>query len=252
MYKILANTLFLGKKVIYMPSCHSTNDIGLEMIRKHDTMEGTVIISDEQTKGRGQRGNAWISEPGQNLILSLLLAPRFLKPSDQFSLNMAISLAVRQTVINFLPDCNCQVKWPNDVYIGSSKVAGILIESSIRGMSIEAAVIGIGMNVNQKNFGELKATSLAVKLNANLNKKEAFVNLIANIEAYYLKLKANRLKDLKEEYLRHLLGYQVEARYKAEYEFLGTIKSLDDNGLLGISVDGRVQKFNFKEVEHIL
>ena len=131
-----------------MPSCHSTNDIGLEMIRKPDIIEGTVIISDEQTMGRGQRGNAWVSESGQNLMLSLILAPRFLKPSDQFFLNMAISLAVRETVINFLPESNCQVKWPNDVYLNGVKLAGILIDLEGQALEPSHSVIGIGLNVN--------------------------------------------------------------------------------------------------------
>lgn len=252
MYKILANTLFLGKKVIYMPSCHSTNDIGLEMIRKPDIIEGTVIISDEQTKGRGQRGNAWVSEAGQNLMLSLILQPRFLKPSDHFFLNMAVCLAVRATVVDFLYESKCQVKWPNDVYIGKSKVAGILIENSVRGNSIDSAVIGIGMNVNQKNFGVLKATSLRNELNDDLEKQRVFASLITNIEIYYLKLKARRLKEIKEEYLQYLFGYQTSMRFKSEYEFLGIIESVDDSGLLSIMVDGSVKKFNFKEIEFIL
>lgn len=235
-----------------MPSCHSTNDIGLEMMRKTDTIEGTVIISDEQTNGRGQRGNGWVSEPGQNIMLSLILRPKFLKPSDHFFLSMAVSLAVRVTVDDFLSESTCQVKWPNDVYIGKSKVAGILVENSVRGDSIDSAVIGIGMNVNQKNFGMLKATSLRNELNDNLDKQRVFASLIANVEVYYLKLKAKRLQEIKEEYLQYLLGYRTLMRYKGEYEFLGSIESVDDSGLLSIMVDGCMKEFNFKEIEFIL
>lgn len=235
-----------------MPSCHSTNDIGLELARKPDIIEGTVIISDEQTKGRGQRGNTWVSEAGQNLILSLILQPRFLKPSDHFFLNMAVSLAVRATVVDFLPESICQVKWPNDVYVGSSKVAGILIENSVRGNSIDSSVIGIGININQRKFEGLSATSLGKELNENFEKQLVFERLVTNIEAYYLKLKSRRSTEVKEEYLQYLLGYQTLGRYKSEYEFLGSIESVDDSGILSIRVDDSIRKFNFKEVEFIL
>ena len=89
-------------------------------------------------------------------------------------------------------------------------------------------------------------------LDQDLNKQEVFEKLIINIEAYYLKLKAEHFEYIKEEYLQHLLGYQTQLRYKSEYEFLGTIKSVDDSGLLSVLVDGRIRKFNFKEIEHIL
>ena len=78
MYKILAKTLFLGKEVVYMPSCHSTNDIALQQIKKPDTREGLIVITDDQTQGRGQRGNQWKSEPNSNLTFSVILKPTFL------------------------------------------------------------------------------------------------------------------------------------------------------------------------------
>ncbi|OEK05661.1 biotin--[acetyl-CoA-carboxylase] ligase [Roseivirga misakiensis] len=254
MYKILANTLFLGKKVIYMPSCHSTNDLGLQIIQNTDTIEGTVIVTDDQKKGRGQRGNSWISEPNKNLMLSIILKPSFVKPADHFVLNMAVSLGVRATIADFLPSTTCNVKWPNDLFIGRSKIAGILIENSVRSGSIENSVIGIGLNVNQLDFGGLEATSL---LSENGGKKEfdrihVFEQLISNIEAQYLKVKSNKTQELKEYYLQHLLGFKQSMKFKSEYDFEGIIEGIDSNGRLMVGVNGKVEVFDFKEIEFLL
>jgi len=235
-----------------MPSCHSTNDIGLQLIQKTDTIEGTVIISDEQTHGRGQRGNSWISEAGSNLMMSLILKPTFLKPSSHFSLNMVISLAVRATVVDLIPNALCQVKWPNDIYIGKKKIAGILIENTVRGESIDFSVIGVGLNVNQYDFGKLSATSLSSEQGEPIDIKHVFERLVMNIEAYYLKLKAGRVQEIQAEYLQHLLGYQKLLKFKSEYDFDGIIQSVDELGHLLVKVNGSVKKFDFKEIEFLL
>ena len=160
MYKILANSLFLGKKVIYMPSCHSTNDIAMEMARKSDIPEGTVIITDDQLKGRGQRGNEWVTAAGKNITMSIVLKPNFVKASSQFSLNMAISLAVNATVKQLLSEINCSVKWPNDVLVNRKKISGILIENSLSGKNLDYSIVGVGLNVNQPIINGISATSL--------------------------------------------------------------------------------------------
>ncbi len=95
MYKILANTLFLGKDIHFLPDCHSTNDITLQAIRQKEVQEGSIFITNHQTRGKGQRGNTWETKPGENLTFSLVLQPRFLDLSEQFLLNIAISNAIR-------------------------------------------------------------------------------------------------------------------------------------------------------------
>jgi len=113
MYKILANTVFLGKDVIYLTECHSTNDEALERLRRREIAEGSIVITDHQTKGRGQRGSTWQSDSGQNLTFSLLVQPNFLAPSEQFFLNMIISLAVVELLSDYAGDL--KIKWPNDI-----------------------------------------------------------------------------------------------------------------------------------------
>ncbi len=90
MYKIPANTLFMGKNLVYVPECHSTNTLALELSQRTSVAEGTIVITDNQTNGRGQRGNEWFSEPYKNLTFSLIVKPTFLKPIDQFNLTILL------------------------------------------------------------------------------------------------------------------------------------------------------------------
>ena len=130
MYKILANTVFLGKDIIYLTECHSTNDEALERLRRREISEGSIIFTDNQTKGRGQRGNVWLSQAGMNITFSLLLKPNFLIPSEQFYLNMIISLSVVELFLGYSDDM--KIKWPNDIlHQSDGKIGGILIENII-------------------------------------------------------------------------------------------------------------------------
>jgi BirA family biotin operon repressor/biotin-[acetyl-CoA-carboxylase] ligase len=117
MYKILANTIFLGKDVLFLPECHSTNDIALQRIRQGNAKEGSIIICEHQTQGKGQRGNTWEAEKGSNLTFSLVLQPDFLDLSEQFYLNMMVSNAIRRLLHDYVP--SLKVKWPNDLVVPS-------------------------------------------------------------------------------------------------------------------------------------
>ena len=251
MYKILANTLFLGKEIIYMPSCHSTNDIAMQLIKEADTREGTVVITDDQTHGRGQRGNQWISEPGSNLIMSLILKPKFLRPQDQFALNILASVSVQEAINHFMPEAHVKVKWPNDVLINGKKSSGILIENSIQGNSIGHSVIGIGVNINQKVLSFEKATSLLLQLGKEIIIHDFLEVLMMLIEQNYLVLKNGAFNQLKAKYMQHLFGYKVERNYRAEYLFTGQIEDVDDIGRLIMSTSKGIKSFDFKEIEFI-
>ena len=117
---------------------------------------GDVVITHCQTAGRGQRGNTWEAEPGRNLTFSLLLRPVGLLPAQQFTVSEIVALAVADTLRSFLgdavPPAAVSIKWPNDIYVGDRKIAGILIENTISGNAISHSVAGIGLNVNQRRF----------------------------------------------------------------------------------------------------
>lgn len=252
MYKILASTLFLGKEVIYMPSCHSTNDIAQELVRKYDKSEGTIVITDEQTKGRGQRGNNWDTEAGKNLTFSLILKPRFLNATKQFYLNMAVSLAIAESVETQLKSDQIQIKWPNDLLINKHKVCGILIENSLAGSVIGSSVVGVGLNVNQENFALPFATSLRQVSGEQYELTAYLEKLVLLLEKYYLILKAGDFTSLKEQYFARLYGYKSAIKLKCEYEFVGQIIDLDEYGRLVVEEKDSRHVFDFKEVRFIL
>jgi BirA family transcriptional regulator, biotin operon repressor / biotin---[acetyl-CoA-carboxylase] ligase len=255
LYNIQPNTLFTGKLIKYLPSCHSTNDIAVQMIQSENMVfEGTVIITDNQTAGRGQRGNIWEASTGENLTFSLILKPNFLKASDQFQLNVAVSMGVFDFLNEFI-DENLKVKWSNDIYYGDNKMGGILIENSLQGYQIGYSIIGIGLNINQTEFTNEKATSLK-KITQNPLKydlSELLKKLLENIEINYLRIKNNQYDSLKIKYLANLYRFQ-EYHYfrKNGQQFLGQIVGIDETGKLGIESDGNVIYFDFKEMEFVI
>ncbi len=128
------NTLFIGKDLRYLPMCQSTNLTALELIENDDYFEGTTLITDHQTAGRGQQGNTWEAEKGQNITLSVILAPRHLHSSEQFFLNMAVTLAIHDFLQSFLENPKLlKIKWSNDLLYHSQKISGILIHNIISG-----------------------------------------------------------------------------------------------------------------------
>lgn len=255
MYNIQPNTLFTGKLIKYLPSCHSTNDIAVQMIQSENMVfEGTVIITDNQTAGRGQRGNTWEASMGENLTFSLILKPNFLKASDQFQLNVAISMGVFDFLSEFI-DENLKVKWSNDIYYGDKKMGGILIENSLQGYQIGHSIIGIGLNINQTEFANERATSLK-KISQNPLKydlSELLKKLLESIEVNYLKIKNNNYESLRIRYLENLYRFEEYHYFRKNGQpFLGQIVSIDESGKLGIETDGNVIYFDFKEVEFVI
>ncbi len=136
--------------VVWLKEVDSTNNYFKEWLRRESLEEGTTVVADYQIRGRGQRGNGWSSEKGKNLLFSLLLYPKGVKANEQFILSRIASLAVKRVLDRFTGDV-C-IKWPNDIYWKEEKIAGMLIENELLGGEITHSVVGIGINVNQRNF----------------------------------------------------------------------------------------------------
>ena len=134
--------------IIWLDSIDSTNEEAKRHISDIDNL--SVLSAYEQTEGRGQRGNTWTSTPGENLMFSVVLKNPKISAKDQFGINEITSLSV----VDFLSQhgISARIKWPNDIYVGSKKICGILIENSLRGSGISSSIIGIGLNINQRNF----------------------------------------------------------------------------------------------------
>lgn len=249
MYKILANTIFLGKDVLFLPECHSTNDMAMQLVRQGKANEGSIVICDHQTQGKGQRGNTWEVEKGKNLTFSLVLRPGFLDLSQQFFLNMVVSNAIRKLLQDYLPDL--KVKWPNDLVVpGEGKIGGILIENLVGSEGWEYAVVGIGLNVNQKEFAVPTACSLAKVTGSYFDLQEIFRLMIIQLEQGYLALKKGKISEIQSEYIRYLYLLGEKSVFKvAGDDFLGQIVGITGTGSLQVEAEnGQLRSFGLKEI----
>lgn len=251
MYNSIQDTLIIGKKVIYLPTCHSTNDIAAEIVHAGLFDEGTIVITDNQVKGRGQRGTEWVANPGQNLTFSVILTPGFLPVGDQFLLSQAVALGIRAYAAKYVNDS--KVKWPNDVQVNGKKVCGVLIENSIQGSSISSSVVGIGVNINQKEFSNSYATSIGKETGRQFILGDEFHKLLRCLDAFYADLKLNALHDrIRADYLTNLYGYDHPVRFKHKNRVLeGTVSHVTQQGKLVMQLlsESGTLEVGLKEIE---
>ena len=231
-----------------MPECHSTNTLALQLCQNSGPAEGTLVITPNQTAGRGQRGNGWEAEPGKNFTFSLILKPATLALKDQFYLNIFTSLALR----DYLTAIGCttfRVKWPNDIYVGSKKICGILVESQISGNKFSHVVVGIGLNVNQQKFDTETATSLSVLTGIQFDLQAELERLLKFLEARYLQLREGKMALLMEDYLKVLYGLNTPLSFEVDGVLAeGMIMGVDESGRLRVLIEGRERVFGVKEV----
>ncbi len=250
------STLFIGNNTIRLPIVGSTNGFAQELVKKESVPEGTIIIANEQSQGRGQRGNTWLSEAGKNLTFSLILHPTSLSADNQFLLTQTISLALVDFIENEIGDKHqIKIKWPNDILAGNKKIAGILIENSLRGTEISSSIIGIGINIQQENFENLGATSLQLLSPKKYDLQNCLDSLCSLLEARYLQLLSRNKEELKKSYLKKLYRLNEEALYEiAGKKLYGKIIGVDASGklLLALTENFKVLELNFKEIKFIL
>ncbi|MDD3875118.1 MAG: biotin--[acetyl-CoA-carboxylase] ligase [Bacteroidales bacterium] len=246
-------SIFKEEHIFHFDSLTSTNDYAVSMLdsSKEDAF---VIVTGEQTKGKGQSGNVWLSEKGKNLILSLVLKPDFLKIEDQFQLNKITSLAVRDFCMEQTQNmCQVYIKWPNDIYLNNKKTAGILIENFIVGSEYKHAVIGIGININQVKFPpEIpNATSIANETAAYINLETALTNFINHFEKWLKLLKNNETEEIHKEYLKSLYQLGTLANYSFKNTMIkAQITGVDNFGRLALCKDnGELIFCNMKEIK---
>jgi len=247
------STLFVGQNLIKLLAVDSTNSFLKRMVSNSEPLpEGTVIMAENQFSGRGQVESTWHAEPGKNLTFSILLTPSFLPVQQQFTLNMAISVAIQRALGN-VTGPGLTVKWPNDIYYGDQKIGGMLIENILSGSRIKACIVGIGINVNQEVFDDHlngRAGSIFQILHKNVNLISLLAEICSHIEAAYLKLKSGNYTTLKEEYLNFLYRFKVKANYRQNGEiFEGRIIDVSDQGLLSMETEKGLMTYNFKEIE---
>jgi BirA family biotin operon repressor/biotin-[acetyl-CoA-carboxylase] ligase len=183
----------------------STNLSAIEMLSKDRPDEGTVIMTDHQTKGKGTDNNSWESEKGKNLTFSLILYPAFFA-DQQFILNKAISLGIYDFLDAELPDQKVSIKWPNDIYIGDEKVCGILIQNSVMGNKLDYVVAGIGLNVNQTIFTSDAPNPVSMKIATGMeyNLDDILQKLLQSIFNRYAQVKPETSGIIENNYQKAL------------------------------------------------
>lgn len=242
-------THFVGHPTIRLKTVDSTNKYAANYMSLSEWSEGTVILSEHQTQGKGRNNKNWNSAEGENLLMSLMLKPHFLLAHEAFQLSMAMALAVCSTVSSFGVK-NVSVKWPNDVYVGEKKIAGILIENQIRGKFVQSSIIGIGMNVNQKDGLEERATSINSELNSNLAIEGVFERICLELEKQYLVLRSNA-DVIVETYNNELFAKGIPRVYLFNELQNAVLLSVERNGLARFSSTEGEKKYDIDAVKWI-
>ena len=210
-----------------------------------------VVSSYHQRKGRGQIGNTWWSEPYQNLAISIVLLPDFLAAKNQFLLNQAISLGVYDTV-KACTDGEVRIKWPNDIYVGNRKVAGILIQNSLSSTKIQTSIIGVGINVNQEAFPSdiPNPTSFFLESTKKFDLDQVRNVICQKIEAWYLQLKDGNIEALQQAYLDRMFWYGEEQSFRRADQslFKGVIKGVQNSGKLIVASEKGEEYFDLKAI----
>ena len=250
MFKNFSGTRFIGSQVIYLPKCHSTNDLAAEFIREGKSKEGLIIISDYQSSGRGQGNNTWDSEDGKNLTFSIILTPQLLKAHKNFMLGMAVIVGIYDG-LDSLPLPGIRIKWPNDIYYDNKKLGGILIENIVRKSHIGASVAGIGINVNQERFTLPKAISLRQIRRTDTDREKLFESIIYAVDHRYGQLHDHQFYNLRKDYNRALYRIHENCRFRAGEEFTGRISGVDDFGRLIVATGNGSRAFDAKEIEYL-
>ncbi len=245
------NTLFVGKVSLVEPTLASTNDHAISLLRQGPLLEGTLIYAIDQQNGRGQRGNEWHSAPGKNCTISIVLQPRMERLDAHFYLNKAVAVALCDTIRQWLPEA--RLKWPNDIYVGDRKIAGVLIENLFSGKKIKHSVLGIGVNVNQRTFGDglARATSIVNETGQELDLQAFIASLCKHIEVRYLSFLDGQFEVLQGDYLRRLYRYEEVHLYQTkEGKLLAKIVDVNEQGQLVLQSDLGQTAYNFKELAY--
>lgn len=245
--------------IIWLQNVDSTNEEARRRFSECDNL--SVLSAVSQTSGKGQRGNSWSSEPGANLTFSIILKDGYrIKAYDQFVLSEITALSV----IDFLSfhGIDSSIKWPNDIYVDKKKICGILVENSLRGEFVSSSIIGIGLNINQRNFDVNLPNPTSMILEDNIGKHfdvttclEKFMEIFSGNVSRFLENNDNR-HELRRKYLSKMWRKDEACRYIRTSDggaFNGIIRDLSEVGHLILeNNEGELMEFAFKEISYII
>ena len=241
---------------IFLDVVHSTNDYALDLLAKSNPIEGTVISTHNQTKGKGQIGRTWFSGEYKNLSFSLVLTPHFLPIQDSFYLSMILALAISDEVRARTRSEDVTIKWPNDIYVGDKKIAGLLLQQNVQGKKISTCILGVGLNVNQIEFPEFlpNPVSLYNIIRTIFDLQEIESSILERIGQYYLKLRNREFSGIKQLYLKNLYrrGETSKFTFADDKVIEAEILGIDEIGKLVLQINGALEKFSLHELKMII
>ena len=233
----------------------STNDYARVLSNEPNTLEGTAILAGRQTAGRGQMGAVWESAPGQNLTLSVILFPKWLRADQQAALGKAVALAVFDTLSSVTMRSDIFIKWPNDLIINYKKVSGVLIENTISGSNLSSAIVGIGINANQMQFSTALVQASSIQQITGQTVDLSFLAdvLLESLEYWYEQLRNGQYVLIQNAYLSKLLGLNQVCSFALPSGTIieGLIRDVGTDGRLCVESAGNTQLFGVKEVRQI-
>ena len=243
------HTKWAGKTVHFARETDSTN-LWIKRLAKEGASEGTLALAEFQSAGRGRLGRSWEVPEGTSVMMSILLRPKF-EPQYAPTLTLVMGMAVAKAVKSLGFDVS--IKWPNDVVVSHKKICGILTEMGVRDGKIDYAVIGVGINVNIKEFPEEmadKATSLYLESGREFDRSQIPGLVMEAFEEYYEKFAETcDLSGLKEEYESILANYNQPVRVLAKEPYEGVARGITDGGeLLVEKTDGTIVAVSAGEV----
>lgn len=251
-FDIKLETELIGRNFIYCDEIESTNTellAGKQQFKKN----GTVFLAEKQIAGKGRKGRTWLSAKGLNLTFSILLTKETISELNVNHLNLISSLAVSMAIEN-LYQLRTELKWPNDVLIDKKKVAGILIETSIKGKNVERVVIGIGINLNQIAFhGEfnLPPTSLKLELKDDIDRENILAEILNNFEELLFDLELKPKAILNEWRNKcQMIGDKITITENDKVK-TGIFHDIDDDGFLLLKRADSIEKIHFGDVSFV-
>ncbi|MEL6140269.1 MAG: biotin--[acetyl-CoA-carboxylase] ligase [Bacteroidota bacterium] len=260
----LINTYEIGKVALHYHELDSTNAEAIRLLHSNQPPKaGTVIRADYQTAGRGQAGNYWHSSLGQNLLFSVVLYPEGFAAGELFRLTQVLCLSVAAVLQKHFENQNdvaqtIRIKWPNDVYVGERKIAGILVQNSLQGQQVKWSVAGVGLNVNESDFPtELQKTATSLRQLSHSKESISLKHCLAEITAT-LKSKLeyygqpSRYPALDAAYHSLLYRRDIPSKFRRTAtgtSFAGTIRGVQPDGRLQIEKEGgAIELFDLKSI----
>lgn len=238
-----------GSVFIQLASVDSTNNYAANLIQQGSCQDGSVIMADYQTKGRGQRGNSWQSVSASNLMFSIAFKPKY-PLEEQIRLSWFSALIWQQCLLRF--GLNAQIKWPNDIYVDGCKIGGILIEQQLKGSQLEWSILGCGINVNQAPI--IQGANSIFALTGQQFKP-------STVLAEYLDLLNGQQQLLNGDFFELKTMFEDNLSFKNQTLYFekndgaqieGKILGVNAQGELQLEVNGVVQSFANQEIRFLL